>query len=204
MNGIIENEPEGLDVEISRERLASSPVKPPPKAKPRVTVKPAVKPVVKPAVKPSVKPPLKPPVTVRPPVKPPVKPSAIPTPVTKLPQAKFSVLESFVAPVLVSVTANALTGLLQFNHPANSVKNADDTVTYPNGSVANDVDGTITNIDGSVTHTNGKTVYLNGDVFDGSSGLFVFADGTTVQALRDEKGEWVFPTDDSADAPPHP
>jgi hypothetical protein len=220
MNGIISerelNNFELLDIEAGRKppvrpsQRVKTPVKPP------ASVKPAAKPPAKPpaSVKPPVNPPVKPPASVKPPVnppgkptvtvKPPERPSVTSTPINKLPQEKFSFLQSFVAPVLVSVTSNTVTGLLQFNHPVNATRNADGKVTYPDGAVADDSDGTITNADGSVTHMDGRTVYPNGSVFNGTSGLFVFADGTEVQAERNEKEEWVFPTESSGDAPPHP
>ena len=154
--------------------------------------RPVIAPAKPPVIAPS-KPPVRPP--PRPPVKPPINPpTTAPSPggTTTLSAAKQSVLVNFIAPVIVAYTVDQLTGQRSVIHPQGSQQNADGSVTHPNGSVAL-TDGSVKHPDGGMTKPDGLYVAANGDTFDERTGVYTFADGVRVQAVKNSSGQWEFP-----------
>ena len=203
-----------ISPEFSRLKVSKPPVKLPPVGTP-------LKPPVGSPSKPPVGTPLKPPVGTPPkspvgtPPKPPVgrlpNPPVVrplnppvgtaPKPPATAPASggtntlsdlKLLALESFVAPVAVAYTLSKLTGERSLVHPQGSQPNANGSVSYPDGSVALS-DGSVKHPDGGVTKPDGLYVYANGNTFKSTTGVYTFADGVSVQAEKDSRGEWIFP-----------
>jgi hypothetical protein len=182
-----------------------TPPKPPVGTPPKPPVGTPPKPPVGTPPKPPVGTPPKPPVGTppKPPVGTPPKPPAVKPPnLTATAPASGgsntfndlarSVLESFVAPVAVAYTVNKLTGERSLVHPQGSQPNANGSVSYPDGSVAL-TDGSVKHPDGGVTKPDGLYVYANGNTFNNTTGVFTFADGVSVQAVKNSSGQWEFP-----------
>lgn len=107
----------------------------------------------------------------------------------QLSQAARTVLEHFVAPVAVQVVADEL-GSFIFKHPADSIKNADGTRTYNDGTIATDTE--LKHPDGSVSTPDGDVKYPNNAIYNRRTGIMKFPDGSEAQAQRDENGKPFF------------
>ncbi|MBV4542558.1 hypothetical protein [Pseudomonas vlassakiae] len=103
-------------------------------------------------------------------------------------QAGKAFLEHFIAPVAVEIIVDEIEGNL-FKHPADSVKNADGSYTYKDGSIA--TDRQIKHPDGSVSTPDGKVAYQNGTSYDRATQVVKFADGAEVQGEYDENDKLV-------------
>ena len=179
------------------------PIKPPVQPPVNPPVKPPIKPPVQPPVNPPVKPPIKPPVQppVNPPVKPPVKPPVQP-PVTnpattgggrgQISEALQFILANFVAPAVVEIVVDQVTGKRTVKYPEGSQMNADGSHTLPDGSKAMP-DGTVNHLDGSTTRPDGVWVSKTGDTLDNKTGIYTFSTGESVQGVKNSSGVWTFP-----------
>ena len=108
----------------------------------------------------------------------------------------------------MAYTVDKLTGQRSLIHPQGSQLNADGSVTHPSGSVAL-TDGSLKHPDGGMTKPDGLYVAANGDTFDERTGVYTFADGLRVQAVKNSSDQWTFPdvkapieSKDDAVAPP--
>ncbi|WP_141232174.1 hypothetical protein [Pseudomonas lundensis] len=103
-------------------------------------------------------------------------------------------------------TLDNATGIYTFStgESVQGVKNSSGEWTFPDGkgsqgdekgSGGSDTlpEGAHKNVDGSTTTADGITKYLNGDSFNDNTGLFTYADGTVVQAVKDADGTWGYP-----------
>ena len=103
-------------------------------------------------------------------------------------------------------TLDNATGIYTFStgESVQGVKNSSGEWTFPDGkgsqgdekgSGGSDTlpEGAHKNVDGSTTTADGITKYLNGDSFNDNTGLFTYADGTVVRAVKDADGTWGYP-----------
>lgn len=93
---------------------------------------------------------------------------------------------------MVAYTVDQLTGQRSVIHPQGSQQNADGSITHPDGSVVL-TDGSVKHPDGGTTKPDGLYVAASGDTFDERTGVYTFADGVRVQALKNISGQWEFP-----------
>ena len=137
---------------------------------------------------------------MNPPVKPPVKPPVQP-PVTnpattgggrgQISEALQFILANFVAPAVVEIVVDQVTGKRTVKYPEGSQMNADGFHTLPDGSKAMP-DGTVNHLDGSTTRPDGVWVSKTGDTLDNKTGIYTFSTGESVQGVKNSSGVWTF------------